>query len=82
MFAGMPGEIQPTGYPSIRNGIEHFIHQETASGMLQFTCTILALGIANSTLAGHYHQLFDLVLPSEWVPGRSARPCTTVSTMS
>lgn len=42
--------------------LEHFIHQETASGLLLFACTALAFGLANSELAGFHHRLFELPL--------------------
>jgi len=42
--------------------LEHFIHRETASGLLLLACTLLALVLANSELAGLYHRLFQVRL--------------------
>lgn len=42
--------------------LENFIHQETASGLLLFACTVLAIAIANSPFAALYRDLFELPL--------------------
>lgn len=47
-------------FERIATPLEHFIHQETAGGLLLFACTVLALVAANSSLAGLYSHFIEL----------------------
>lgn len=40
--------------------IEEFIHRQTTSGILLMLCAVVALFIANSSFAHHYHDFFKL----------------------
>ena len=40
--------------------LEHFVHQQTTSGLLLMLTTLLALVFANTALAHFYFQLHDI----------------------
>ncbi len=47
-------------FDKLLSPIEEFIHRQTTSGVLLMLCAVIALFIANSSLAHHYHDFFKL----------------------
>lgn len=47
-------------FDKVLSPIEEFIHRQTTSGVLLMLCAVIALFIANSSLAHYYHDFFKL----------------------
>ncbi|MGB1110379.1 MAG: Na+/H+ antiporter NhaA [Gammaproteobacteria bacterium] len=47
-------------FERILTPFEHFLHRETAGGVVLMTCTVIALVLANSPLVGSYEHLLHI----------------------
>ena len=51
---------KPNSGERVLRSLQEFLRLEAAGGLVLMTATVLALIIANSSLAGHYRALLDL----------------------